>query len=81
MLDWLLGCAVRLEYGEKIETFNKVTKKSNTEKEEAPKVVSNNPLDNLDFSSNEFRAGVENLADKLKVNGVLFNCIGTMNLK
>ena len=26
VLDWLLGLAVRLEYGEKVETFNKFTK-------------------------------------------------------
>ena len=26
VLDWLLGLAVRLEYGEKVETFNKFSK-------------------------------------------------------
>ena len=31
-------------------------------------VTSSNPLDKLDFSSTEFRAGVDRLADKLQVN-------------
>ena len=30
-------------------------------------MISDNPLDNLDFSSSEFQAGVESLADRLKV--------------
>jgi len=31
-------------------------------------MVSKNPLDNLDFSTPEFKAGVEKLADFLKIN-------------
>ncbi len=32
-----------------------------------PQVVQNNPIDNLDFSSNEFKEGVKELAQFLKV--------------
>ena len=34
-------------------------------------MVSKNPLDNLDFSTPEFKAGVEKLADFLKINKVI----------
>ena len=33
-------------------------------------MVSKNPLDNLDFSAPEFKAGVQNLADFLKITKV-----------
>ena len=56
--------------GENLDSYNKVNKQSlelKRQNQEQPKVVSNNPLDNLDFTTPEFRAGVENLADKLKI--------------
>lgn len=69
ILDWLLGCAVRFEYGEKLELYNKQTRENvKHSRVEQPKVVSNNPLDNLDFSTPEFRAGVEALADSLQIS-------------
>jgi len=70
ILDWLLGCAIRFEYGENLEKYNKVSKKTLDSQvtQDKPKVVSSNPLDNLDFTTSEFKAGVENLADKLKIS-------------
>ena len=85
ILDWLLGCAVRFEYGEKVEVYNKQTSDMIQLKKyvfvfkyyeyilifwrnEQPKIVSNNPLDNLDFTTPEFKAGVNSLADSLQVN-------------
>ena len=57
--------------GERVEQYNSVTRDgtSTSSCEERPQVqvVSSNPLDNLDFSSQEFRAGVDNLATSLKV--------------
>eukprot|EP00090_Calanus_glacialis_P046066 TRINITY_DN8860_c0_g1_i1.p1 TRINITY_DN8860_c0_g1~~TRINITY_DN8860_c0_g1_i1.p1 ORF type:complete len:250 (+),score=83.32 TRINITY_DN8860_c0_g1_i1:65-814(+) len=68
ILDWLLGCAVRFEYGEKLEIYNKQTKETvKQSRTEQPKIVSNNPLDNLDFSTPEFKAGVEALAGSLQI--------------
>jgi len=83
ILDWLLGCAVRFEYAEKLEAYNKQTKEFVRQtrlivnrnfsfyewfyRTEQPKIVSSNPLDNLDFSTPEFRAGVEALAGSLKM--------------
>ena len=52
-----------------MDQYNSVTRASTGTSEERPQVqvVSSNPLDNLDFSSQEFRAGVDNLAASLKV--------------
>ena len=36
---------------------------------EKPSMMTSNPLDKLDFSSREFRAGVEGLADMVQVRG------------
>jgi len=69
ILDWLLGCAVRFEYAEKLEAYNKQTKEFVKQtRTEQPKIVSSNPLDNLDFTTPEFRAGVEALAGSLKIS-------------
>jgi len=68
ILDWLIGFAVRLEFEDKAEEYRKFdstfVSQSRTDQ---PRLVSNNPLDNLDFTSPEFKAGVENLADFLKI--------------
>ena len=39
---------------------------------EMPSMVTSNPLDKMDFSSREFRAGVEGLADKLQVRMITY---------
>ena len=68
-MDWLVGCAVRLEYSEKAADYNNYV---GCQGSATPKLVSDNPLDCLDFSSPEFKSGVESLADKLKVNIKVF---------
>lgn len=59
-LNWLLSYAVRLEYADNLDKYK------NAEVEEpkqvAPNVVSSNPLDNLDFSSPVFKAGVDRIS-------------------
>lgn len=45
---------------------------------EQPALMTSNPLDKLDFSSREFRAGVDGLADKLQVRRIsilLTSCV------
>ncbi|GBP03262.1 RNA transcription, translation and transport factor protein [Eumeta japonica] len=56
-LNWLLSYAVRLEYADNVEKYKSA--KVEQPKKAAPNVVSSNPLDNLDFSSPAFKAGVE----------------------
>ncbi|KAF9809866.1 hypothetical protein SFRURICE_002096 [Spodoptera frugiperda] len=56
-LNWLLSYAVRLEYADNVEKYKNA--KVEKPKQAAPNVVSSNPLDNLDFSSPAFKAGVE----------------------
>jgi len=68
-LDWVLGLAVKLEYGDNKEKFSKFTGDyvKQIKAEAQPKIVSSNPLDSLDFTAPEFKAGVEKLADILKI--------------
>lgn len=67
-LDWIIGLAVRLEFGDKAEEYRKYNSRFVAETRAAqPRIVSSNPLDNLDFTAPEFRAGVESLADLLQI--------------
>jgi RLL motif-containing protein 1 len=68
VIDWLLGYAVRLEYGDNVDKYkNETAEKMQQNQSSAPKIVSTNPLDNLDFESEEFKQGVEKLAQLLNV--------------
>eukprot|EP00088_Acartia_fossae_P028248 TRINITY_DN2905_c0_g1_i11.p1 TRINITY_DN2905_c0_g1~~TRINITY_DN2905_c0_g1_i11.p1 ORF type:complete len:253 (-),score=78.29 TRINITY_DN2905_c0_g1_i11:391-1149(-) len=69
-IDWLLGLAVRLEYGDNKETYSKHNTQNvdmNGGGGDKPKLIHSNPLDNLDFTSPEFVAGVDKLADFLNI--------------
>lgn len=66
--DWLLGLAVRLEYGDNVDKFKDASSEKLKEiPSSAPTVVNENPLDNLNFESQEFRQGVQALAQYLNV--------------
>uniref|UniRef100_A0A1B6E935 RNA transcription, translation and transport factor protein n=1 Tax=Clastoptera arizonana TaxID=38151 RepID=A0A1B6E935_9HEMI len=68
-LEWLLGLAVRLEYSDNVEKYSNQTSEEVTRNTtNIPKVVSTNPLDNMDFESSEFKDGVNSLAKLLNVN-------------
>ncbi|ESO02079.1 hypothetical protein HELRODRAFT_161308 [Helobdella robusta] len=58
VINWLLSLAIRLEYGNKINKM-KVTYGSGSS--------SCNPLENMDFTSEEFRAGVTSLGKMLNM--------------
>lgn len=66
LIDWLLGLAVHLEYSDSPDKFNEASKEVKNDSG-APKVVNANPLDNLDFESQEFKQGVQALAQFLGV--------------
>ncbi|KAK7104114.1 hypothetical protein V1264_018883 [Littorina saxatilis] len=66
VVDWLLGYAVRLEYGDDAETFKSVTR-ATVDQAKRPGAPSSNPLDNLDFESAELKAGVTSLSMLLQV--------------
>ncbi|XP_071544770.1 RNA transcription, translation and transport factor protein [Panulirus ornatus] len=68
VVDWLLGLAVRFEYGDNIDKYKTETADNVRNKQKcAPKVVNINPLDALDFQSPEFRDGVTRLAQQLNI--------------
>ena len=66
LTDWLLGYAVRLEYGDNVEQYKSVTPKTVTESK-APPGMSTNPLDNLNFDDPDFKAGIASLSMILQV--------------
>lgn len=66
-LEWLLAFATRLEYGDNAEKYKAQTAEILQNQTSAPKVVSANALDNLDFQSPDFIKGVNALADVLKI--------------
>ncbi|XP_069118119.1 RNA transcription, translation and transport factor protein-like [Argopecten irradians] len=66
LIDWLLGYAVRLDYGDSVDQYKTVTPDSVKVKAAAP-AGSTNPLDNLDFNDADFKAGVASLSMILKV--------------
>lgn len=67
IVDWLLSYAVRLEHGDNAEEYRAVSKEKVQKALAAGVQVSSNPLDNLDFQSAEFKAGVTSLAMLLQV--------------
>ncbi|XP_059173370.1 RNA transcription, translation and transport factor protein-like [Physella acuta] len=67
LLDWLLGYAARLEYGDGLEKYKNVTPEKYQQRKNQLQGESSNPLDSLDFDSAEFKAGVTSLAMLLQV--------------
>ncbi|KAK7573822.1 hypothetical protein V9T40_011013 [Parthenolecanium corni] len=67
-LEWLIGYAVKLEYSDNVDKYKRITAENvKQNKSDAPKVISSNPLDKLDFESADFKNGVNKLAELLKI--------------
>ncbi|XP_042218399.1 RNA transcription, translation and transport factor protein-like isoform X2 [Homarus americanus] len=68
VVDWLLGLAVRFEYGDNVDKYKTETAENvRNRQQSAPKVVNTNPLDALDFQSPEFRDGIIRLTQQLNI--------------
>lgn len=67
MLDWLLGYAVRLEYGDNVEKYSSITPEKFVEHQSQNVGQSTNPLENLDFYDPQFKAGITSLSMLLKI--------------
>ncbi|XP_078675739.1 RNA transcription, translation and transport factor protein-like isoform X1 [Branchiostoma floridae x Branchiostoma belcheri] len=65
VMDWLLGYAVRLEYGDNVEKYRQV-KAASVQKTPMP-APSADVLGSIDPSSADFRAGVASLAQLLQI--------------
>jgi len=66
-LEWLLGLAVRLEFEDDLTKYQGIESKKNNKVAAIPSIKSTNPLDNLNFDSDDFKTGVTNIAKLLKV--------------
>ncbi|RUS73633.1 hypothetical protein EGW08_018606, partial [Elysia chlorotica] len=67
VLDWLLGFAVRLEYGDNVEKYSNITPEKFLGRQSQNTGQSSNPLENLDFNDPQFKAGVTSLSMMLKI--------------
>ncbi|XP_076848528.1 RNA transcription, translation and transport factor protein [Brachyhypopomus gauderio] len=62
-VDWLLGLAVRFEYGDNVDKYRNCTPVTETSNTQKPV----DPLINLDSNNPDFKAGVMALANLLKI--------------
>ncbi|KAI0241919.1 RNA transcription, translation and transport factor protein, partial [Lamellibrachia satsuma] len=65
-LDWLLGFAVKLDYGDNVKKYEGTAGSGDTT-EGRSKTTSSNPLEGIDFDSADFKAGVKSLATLLQI--------------
>jgi len=67
--DWLLSFALRLEYEDNISEkyAEHCAQEQKQNGNSTPQFVHANPLDNLDFASDDFKKGTEQLAEYLRV--------------
>lgn len=64
-IDWLLGLAVRLEYGDNAEKYKDLVPDNRKNTDNAAKNAE--PLINLDVNNPDFKAGVMALANLLQI--------------
>ncbi|XP_025422478.1 RNA transcription, translation and transport factor protein isoform X2 [Sipha flava] len=68
-LEWFLGRAVRTVYNEQRSKFDSETKTTLEIDSNVPTIIpSDNPIDNIDAYSDDFKKGVEKLADLLNIS-------------
>ncbi|EGI67192.1 PREDICTED: UPF0568 protein C14orf166 homolog [Acromyrmex echinatior] len=69
-LEWFIGYAIWLEFGDDCQKYQQVigSKAKDVKKEmKVPSIKSTNPLDNLDFDSDAFKKGINSIAKLLNV--------------
>lgn len=68
-LEWFIGYAIWLEFGDDCQKYQRVIGSKVKDKKElkVPSIKSTNPLDNLDFDSDAFKNGVNSIAKLLNV--------------
>ncbi|XP_041353205.1 RNA transcription, translation and transport factor protein-like isoform X2 [Gigantopelta aegis] len=67
LIDWLLGYAVRLEYGDNVEKYKAVTPESVHLCRTGVSGQASNPLETLNFDDPNFKAGVTSLCMMLQI--------------
>lgn len=63
-LDWIMGYAVRLEYGDNVDKYKSYDSSQGGSGEQTKSV---NPLDGMDFNSPDFKAGILSLSQMLQI--------------
>ncbi|XP_012538552.1 RNA transcription, translation and transport factor protein [Monomorium pharaonis] len=69
LLEWFLGYAIWLEFGDDCKKYQQVigSKAKNKEEVKVPNIKSTNPLDTLNFDNDAFKNGVNSIAKLLNV--------------
>ncbi|CAF0715814.1 unnamed protein product [Adineta steineri] len=64
--DWLLGAAIRFEYGDNVEKYKLITSNDQQQKTNSSN-ENENPLEKIDFASAEFKSGMLQLCELLQI--------------
>jgi len=66
--DWLLGAAVRFEYGDNIEKYKPVLSNATNDQQKSNSSNQNgNPLEAIDYASEDFKNGMLKLCELLQI--------------
>jgi RLL motif-containing protein 1 len=66
--DWLIGAAVRFEYGDNVGKYKSVlSNATNDQQKTNSSNQTGNPLETIDFSSEEFKSGMLKLCELLQI--------------
>ncbi|CAF3889099.1 unnamed protein product [Rotaria magnacalcarata] len=66
--DWFIGMAVRFEYGDDVEKYKQIpSNKINNQQKPDSVNQSENPLEKIDYTSEEFKSGMLKLCELLQI--------------
>jgi RLL motif-containing protein 1 len=66
--DWLIGLAVRFEYGDNVEKYQSISSNATNDQQKSNSSNQNgNPLETIDYSSEEFKSGMLKLCELLQI--------------
>jgi len=68
MSDWLIGAAIRFEYGDNVDKYKPVISNAINDQQKTNSSNHNgNPLETIDYSSEEFKSGMLKLCELLQI--------------
>ncbi|CAF0896081.1 unnamed protein product [Rotaria sp. Silwood1] len=66
--DWLFGTAIRFEYGDNVEKYKPISSNvTNNQQKSNSANQSGNPLETIDYTSEEFKSGMLKLCELLQI--------------
>ncbi|CAF2520764.1 unnamed protein product [Rotaria sp. Silwood2] len=66
--DWLIGIAIRFEYGDNVEKYKSISSNAQNNQQKSNSAnQSENPLEKIDYTSEEFKSGMLKLCELLQI--------------